>query len=662
MKHIIIQSMEITGFKGISHLTINFDGQSAVIAGRNGTGKTSVYDAFLWLMFGKVSDGSKADIKPVDAEGKRRSGVDCEVCAVLRVDGKPVTLRRQWHELWRKPANGGEAVYDRDETLCWINDVPKKLEKEYTPYVLSLLGDNEDVFRLVTDHGAFMRLHWTDRRKQLVTLAGGNPESELLACPEFAGVADILADGTPEDAKKRLQGQQKRLNDQLNQIPARVDELEKTMEPVSDSDVSAAQKEIERISGEIAAVDSELTDTQGAVDAMNALLRQKSEVARTVADIAAKAALCKDEAVRELVRKRCQMEKERADLCDRALDYERQAEREETSAKQLNASRQSLLDSYHALMAEVYQAPELSSTCPTCGQALPMEQVQAARKKHADEWESQKRAKADMFVGQGRGIKENAAQAAARAEDARTSARMLHAKADEMEAPIKALAEQEAAKRAEIINLEILPDYADAKTKLDVINARIESFGTDTYRKELIDKCADLTRSMDAPRTVLALAEQSRKVQERIQELQAQKKRLGAQLVEVDGKLDLLGRYVRAYCSAMEDGINAHFRTIRWKLFDMAKNGAMQDCCEATVNGVTYGAGLNSAACINAGIEIIRVLSRAYGVSAPCFVDNAERVNTLTRTDGQMIELRVSEAPVLTVTLYPDDQPMEQAV
>lgn len=662
MKHIIIQNMEITGFKGISHLTINFDGQSAVIAGRNGTGKTSVYDAFLWLMFGKVSDGSKADIKPVDAEGKRRSGVDCEVCAVLRVDGKPVTLRRQWHELWRKPAGGSEAVYDRDETLCWINDVPKKLEKEYTPYVLSLLGDNEDVFRLVTDHGAFMRLHWTARRQQLVTLAGGNPEAELLARPEFTGVADILADGTPEDAKKRLQGQQKRLNDQLNQIPARVDELEKTMKPVSDIDVADAKNEIERINSEIGAVNAKLADTQGAIDAMNALLRQKGEIARTVADIAAKAALRKDEAVRELVRKRCQMEKERADLCDRALEYERQAEREEASAKQLNADRQSLLDSYHALMDEEYQTPELSSTCPTCGQALPVEQVQAARQKHADEWEIQKRAKADMLVKQGRGVKERAEQAAARADDARTSARMLHTKADEMEAPIKALAEQEAAKRAETINLEILPDYAEAKTKLDAINARIEAFGTDTYRNELIDKWARLNLALDAPRAVLARVEQSSKVQERIQELQAEKKRLGAQIVEVDGKLDLLGRYVRAYCSAMEDSINANFRTIRWKLFDIAKNGAMQDCCEATVNGVTYGSGLNSAACINAGIEIIRVLSRAYGVSAPCFVDNAERVNTLTRTDGQMIELRVSEAPVLTVTLYPDDQPMEQAV
>ncbi len=662
MKHVVIQSLEITGFKGISNLTLTLDGQSAVITGRNGTGKTSVYDAFLWLLFGKVSDGSKADVKPVDNEGNRKSGVDCEVAAVLRVNGKPVSLRRQWHELWRKPAGGGEAVYDRDETLCWINDIPKKLEKEYAPYVLSLLEDNENVFRLVTDHGAFMRLHWTERRKQLVALAGKNPDAELLTCPEFAGVADILAGGTPEDAKKRLQGQQKRLNDQLNQIPARVDELEKTMEPVSDIDAAAAQKEIGRINGEIAAVDGELTDTQGAVEQMNVLLRKKSEAARIVADIAAKAALRKDEAVRELARQRSEMEAERSSLCGKALEYESQAEKEEANVKQLNASRQALLESYHTLMAGEYQAPELSSACPACGQALPLKQIESARKKHAEEWESQKRAKADMIVEQGRGIKESAAQAQERAENVRTVAQKLRVQADEMAAPIKALAEREAATRAEAINLDALPDYISAKALLDEINARIEAFGTDTRRQELTAQKADLTRSLDVPRMVLARAEQSRKVQERINELLAEKRLLGAQIVELDGELDLLGRYVRAYCSAMEDSINARFRTIRWKLFDVAKNGAVQDCCEATVNGVPYGAGLNSAACINAGIEIIRVLSQAYGVSVPCFVDNAERVNTLIRTDGQMIELRVSEDPMLTVTLFPDDQPMEQAV
>ena len=150
-------------------------------------------------------------------------------------------------------------------------------------------------------------------------------------------------------------------------------------------------------------------------------------------------------------------------------------------------------------------------------------------------------------------------------------------------------------------------------------------------------------------------AEQNETVKKRMEELAGEKKRLGAELVTIDGHIELLGEYVRACCGAMEEQINRHFRSIRWKLFDTAKNGSVQDVCTATVNGVPYGGGLNTGASINAGIEIIRALSGVYDISAPCFVDNAEAVNSLARTDGQMIELRVSADEHLTMTTYTDD-------
>ena len=70
------------------------------------------------------------------------------------------------------------------------------------------------------------------------------------------------------------------------------------------------------------------------------------------------------------------------------------------------------------------------------------------------------------------------------------------------------------------------------------------------------------------------------------------------------------------------------------------------------MNGVPYGGGLNTGASINAGIEIIRALSGVYDISAPCFVDNGEAVFSLSRTVGQMIELRVSADEHLTMTTY----------
>ena len=51
----------------------------------------------------------------------------------------------------------------------------------------------------------------------------------------------------------------------------------------------------------------------------------------------------------------------------------------------------------------------------------------------------------------------------------------------------------------------------------------------------------------------------------------------------------------------------------------------------------------NNAARINAGLEIIKVLSTHWGISMPVFVDNAESVTKLADMGGQILRLIVSE-------------------
>jgi hypothetical protein len=62
----------------------------------------------------------------------------------------------------------------------------------------------------------------------------------------------------------------------------------------------------------------------------------------------------------------------------------------------------------------------------------------------------------------------------------------------------------------------------------------------------------------------------------------------------------------------------------------------------------------NNAARINAGLEIIGVLSKHWGLSMPVCVDNAESVTRLIDMDTQVIRLVVS-APDATLRLELDD-------
>ena len=93
----------------------------------------------------------------------------------------------------------------------------------------------------------------------------------------------------------------------------------------------------------------------------------------------------------------------------------------------------------------------------------------------------------------------------------------------------------------------------------------------------------------------------------------------------------------------MEEKINSKFKLARFKLFDVQVNGGIAETCETTYQGVPYSSGLNNAARINVGLDIINTLAEHYRFDAPIFVDNAEAVTHLIPTRGQIIRLVVSE-------------------
>jgi uncharacterized protein YhaN len=57
MKQIILKSLKLVYFKGQKNLEVNFNPDITDISGANETGKTTLFDSFTWLLFGKDSTG-----------------------------------------------------------------------------------------------------------------------------------------------------------------------------------------------------------------------------------------------------------------------------------------------------------------------------------------------------------------------------------------------------------------------------------------------------------------------------------------------------------------------------------------------------------------------------------------------------------------------------
>lgn len=183
MREIKLKSLILVNFKGVRNLEVVFTDQRTIISGDNGTGKTTIFDAFTWLLFGKDSTGrsdSNFNIKTIDPLTKKPIlHLEHSVTGVISVDGKEMKLQRNYVEKWVKPRGTTEETLKNHETEFYLNDVKLATKKEYESEVAAIL--TEDIFRMITNPFYFISLKVDAQKELLFDMAGGISDDEVAA-------------------------------------------------------------------------------------------------------------------------------------------------------------------------------------------------------------------------------------------------------------------------------------------------------------------------------------------------------------------------------------------------------------------------------------------------------------------------------------------------
>ena len=257
---ILIRRMEIRNFKGVKALNIEFSGDMR-IKGANATGKTTIVDAFMWLLFGKDGAGDKDfPIKPKDGQGNEIHNLTTEVEAEFGVSGRPMRLKRRMEERWIKPRGRAQAEYGGNTETFWINEVETKLS-EYKRYVGSLVG-SEEVFTLVTNPGAFNAMEWKKRRDVLLKICGVDVDGQLRDGGEFDEIIremDELGIG-PDKLLKVYKDRRLAANRELEGIPIRIDELKRSVADVPEASLHEAEQGVKDCEGALEAIDAGMAE------------------------------------------------------------------------------------------------------------------------------------------------------------------------------------------------------------------------------------------------------------------------------------------------------------------------------------------------------------------------------------------------------------------
>ncbi len=634
MKDIKLISLELSNFKNHQHLKIDFNGRNTAILGDNGTGKTSVYDSFMWLLFDKDSKGNggkSIEVKPLGENGEVKDhNAITEVEAVLLVDGEEISLRRSLKEIWTTKRGRSEQTYDGNSSDYYINSVPVK-KNVFADKVNEIV--DEDTFKLLTSISYFPNdISWQDRRAVLFKVAAVADDAQIMATDErFLPLAEGMGKLSVEDYKKKLAAEKRGFVVDKTEIPARISECMKTINDVQQIDFAGTRAEVialtgkkDRLEAEVIAIEHDNAAESKRMEIREAQfeLKQLESENNLYRDSQAKGTVDMAALKRDLMRYQTELKTKETALTN-----------QKNRLPDLNNKIEACRERWHAVNNETFTG----GICPTCGQTLPTAQIQAAK----DAFEADKRRRHREIENAANTLKDSKADVEARIRTLEDEITLVKTCIEAKQAEI----DRAEASRVEPVDMVGYADKHKAITdKIAALNGELADMmmNTSAVRSDLAQQVLAVKREIAARMEVLgkeSLLEYSRL---RVEELQEDARNAAAALEVIENMLYLIESYTRYKTQFVEDSINSMFRVAKFRLFREQANGGIEDRCDVVYNGVDY-INLNSGAKINAGIDIINVLSAAYGVSIPLFVDNAESVTRLEHYNNQIIRLVVSK-------------------
>lgn len=673
MKKIEVREIRLTDFKGQSEKKIEF-GHRTVVSGKNGCGKTTLADAFMWVFCDKdYSLKSNPDIRPDDGrECLPRVDID------LVIDGKPVSVAKFQKHTESKPKDGKPgkvALSNKYE----INGVPKA-ERDFKAD-LKERGFDFDNFLMLSHMEIFTDLKDADARKILFSMSDGAGKSDLeisKTVPDCAELVPLLETYKADEIKAMNSATLKKAEEQLKAIPnqiigmeqSKVDadvaelELQKNalQEQISDLEKQIAQAGNEKageIKAELAGLRAKLIEIDSKAKAD--LSEKKSSVCNKVSTLE----LDRNIKTSELNRKTSALESLRAQKKE-LLEKLQNARTQYTKIKDTEWDNTVL----ESIKSEIFK--DADTICPTCGQNLPTEQIEQLKSrfeqkkqerinqqlKAQEEWEQDKKRKLDEIIQAGN-------KASADMKEAHKQEEILTSEISKLTDELEQI---KTSLDAENENLEAIPKEPDfsenaeyqqilvsIKEKEQELNSLDDS---EEAKKQLSEQLSGKKQELAAVNQKIGESNNNVRIDEQIGKLEASRKEYSQKKADAQMILDELKSLSMAKNTALEDAVNQYFDGVKVKLFDTQKNAEVVDACiwyvqDKDGNWKKLIGNANTALMMKGKIAIMDGLQKFYGVSYPIFVDCAAELDNSSlagiKEDAQLIFLKVAEGD-MTVT------------
>ncbi len=627
--NIILKKLTLENFKGIKNKTIEFNEHNTSISGDNATGKTTIFDAYSWLLWNKDSQ-NKADfnIKTIGDDGEYIRNLEHTVEGeFLLIDGEekqPLLLKKTLTEDWGTKKGRREEAFKGNNTEYFINGLKVKL-KDFTKRIETLITNEQ--FKLLSNPFHFnVNLKTKEKRTLILSLINNITDEEIIdKNTNLEPLKEVLKTYKVDEVLAMNKDKRSLINKRLEVLPVKINERHDSKKELDFIKLEIKKNDLVKT---IEKIDKDLANQDN-----TSALKEKQQKIRELTIEQENIIVDVEKQNRENKRKYEEIIEDR----NKDIDfYNKKIKETEQSISNIKKQIENITNQkteYAKEWEEIANGKvdfDVENTCPTCGQNLPAESIEERRNLI-------KSNKLEKIGSLGKQCNKDI-------EGLQKDLSGLKHQIEEYKKELKQVQNATPEEPEEII---IPQSYHDLTEEITALETEIKDFNV-SDNTELIGKKKELQAELGEIESQLVYKLVNEEADEKIAEYEAEQKKLLIELEEADRIINLCEEFTKTKVDFISTDINNMFNLVKFKLFETQINGGINEICDATVDNVPFQ-DLNNAMKINAGIDIINTLSKHYGISTPIFIDNAESVNKLEETDSQVIRLVVSKDKELVI-------------
>lgn len=639
------------------------------ISGRNREGKSTLQDAYLDVLTGKMANGTEPTSIRRKENGVEVPKVDVVRELTLAIDGKEKVIRKITKQKWRKPRGQSEEVFDGNETSYEIDGFPAK-SKDYTEFIQSIAEPS--TLLMCSNPKPFLdtlQKSTAESRKVLEKMSGFDIAQFMEENPQYAHVEEITKGHSVEDTLKKLR---KELNAQKKKVDAKNTEIAyETNRSVEAEDTSSLESKKQELNAELSKLEEQeqiLEDSSkgydslsyeirglksskdGLVSKANEWLRARQKfISDTVSELKLKKSE-KESSIRiigmELDNHIREAQQAKADLDRARQDYPRIKEMEWDDS------------GLKAIEAETFNDSE--TICPTCGQELPEEQISElkasfeekkkfrieAQLKVKESFESEKQNNLKYVCDLGN---TSAAKLKKTNEEINKLQSEISVAQDEVAELTKQIEEEQSkfTELPESVDMTNDEEYLAVTARIAELEDKLKSFDDVSGKKqELRMQISNVMKQISNVDADIKIAQAAvTEKEKRVSELNEELKSLGQVQADIEKNIDTVLNFSIQKNKALAEKINPYFKHFQFSFLDYTIDGNPVETCKMICNGIDYNSGLNHSDKILCEVDLLNGLQEMNGLNMPIWIDDSESIDKsrIPVLDRQMIVLRVTD-------------------